>query len=82
MENDLVDASVEMQKRRGKNLPIFCTLSFISIGFGAISFLLGLMGGPKSEEQMFADKMDLLNAVWANPSGERIAIIKDYFTSV
>lgn len=82
MENELVDESVALQKRRGKNLPIFCTLSFISLGFGAISFMLSLMGGQKNEAEMFADKMDLLDTVSANPSAERIAFLKDYFNSV
>ena len=31
---------------------------------------------------MFAGKMDLLNGVSADPSAERIAILKDYFKSV
>lgn len=82
MEPDLVDDSVEIQKRRGKNLPILCTLSFISIGFGIIGFLLSLMGGKKSEIEMFDDKQDLLSTVPDNASPERIALLKDYFKSV
>ncbi|MEO9531908.1 MAG: hypothetical protein ABJG68_15855 [Crocinitomicaceae bacterium] len=82
METELVDESVELKKRRGKNLPFFCTLSFISLGFGAIKFLLGLLGSKKTEEEMFYDKQDLLSTVPDNASQERIDILKDYFKSV
>jgi lipopolysaccharide export LptBFGC system permease protein LptF len=82
METDLVDEGIELQKRRGKNLPVFCTLSFISIGLGTIGFLLRLMGSKKTAEEMFYDKQDLLSTVPDNASLERITLLKDYFKSL
>lgn len=43
-------------------LKVLCILSFISIGFSIITTIFSTISGPQSEEQMVAQKIELLEA--------------------
>lgn len=66
MENvDGMDENSMRREARPSFLTVLCILSFISIGLGILSGLIGLAFGPMSEEAMLQQKTE-----WARMADE------------
>ena len=43
MDEELIDHNETVKEQRGKTLPVLCILSWISLGFGAISLMISVL---------------------------------------
>jgi hypothetical protein len=70
MDEELIDHSETIKEQRGKTLPVLCILSWISLGFIAIFSIISVFSGPKSEEQLMEEKIELLSSLDENAPPE------------
>lgn len=63
MDEELIDNNESTKEQRGKTLPVLCILSWVSLGFAALSLLFSVFNGPKTEEELTEEKINLLSTV-------------------
>jgi len=62
MEEELLDPSESLKKRRGQTLNVVSILSWIWMAYSIVLICYNLIGGPKSTEQMNEAKVQLISS--------------------
>ncbi|MFT4603208.1 MAG: hypothetical protein ACI857_003396 [Arenicella sp.] len=70
VDEELLDANLQVEEKRGQTLKVLCILSWVWIGITVIMLLFSAVSGKKTDSQMMEERLEIMNAIPDGPGAE------------